>query len=63
MLRLKFRRERLRLLEEVFCPRVSFYGVQDDADALHELVEERQVGWAEPLEGREFQDRLHGALE
>ena len=55
--------ERLRLLEQLLRPHVRRDRVQDDADALGELVQERQVGLAEAVERGQLDDRQHLALE
>ena len=43
LLRLQLARERLRLLQQIFGPRVRLDRVQHDADALGELIEEGLV--------------------
>ena len=55
--------ERLRLLQQVLGPGVGLDGVDHDADRLGELVEERLVGRAEPVEARQLDDALHLPLE
>ena len=55
--------ERLRLLEQALGAAVRLDVVQHHADALHELVEERQVGRAELVEGRQLDHRLDLLLE
>ena len=40
---LEFRRERLRLLKEIFRPRVCFDRIQDNSNALGQLIEKSLV--------------------
>ena len=47
---LEFRGERLRLLEQVLRPRVRFDCVQNNADALSQLIEKRLVRGAKTIE-------------
>ena len=54
LLVLQLLRQRLGLLQQLLSAHVRGEGVQDDADALRELVEERQVGVAEPVEGSQL---------
>src|SRR5687768_6807807 len=63
LLRLQFARQRLRLLEEILGSHVRFERVQHDADGFGELVQERQMRWAELLEGCKFHDRLDHSFE
>jgi hypothetical protein len=51
--------ERLRLPQQVLGPRIRLDGVDHDADALGQLLEERLVRWAEPLERRELEHALN----
>ena len=55
--------ERLRLLEQLLGAHVRADHVEDDADALRELLEEDPVDLAERLEARELDDRAHVVLE
>ncbi len=55
--------QRLRLLEQVFGSHVRFDGVEHDADRFGELIEERFVGRAEPVETGQFHDGFHVAFE
>ena len=61
--RLQLARERLRLLQQVFSPHGGHDRVEHNADALGELIEKHQVVWAEPVERRQLDDRLHLAFE
>ena len=63
LLVLQLLRERLRLLEQLLGAHVGAERVEHDADALGELVEERQVGLAERLEAGQLDHRLHLLLE
>ena len=56
--RLQLEGELLRLLQQILGPHRRFDRVQDDADRLGQLLEERQVGLGERLERRELDDRL-----
>ena len=60
---LQLLRERLRLREQVLGPRVGLDRVDDDADALGQLIEERLVRRAEALERRELEHALDLAFE
>ena len=55
--------QRLALLQQLFGPHGRRDGVQHDADALRELIEERQVDVAELLERGQLDHRLHFAFE
>ena len=63
LLALQLPRERLRLLEQLLGAHVRLDRVEHDADRLGELIEERLVRRAEPLERRELEDGLHLAFE
>ncbi len=54
---------RLGLLEQVLGEGVGFDGVEDEADALGQLVEERLVGRAERGEGGQLDHGPHRPLE
>ena len=60
---LQLRRQRLRLLQQLLGAHRRDDRVEHDADALGELIEEREVDLAEPLERRELDDGLDLALE
>src|SRR5262249_6516327 len=53
LLVLKFQGERLGLLEKLLGPHVRRERVEDDADALRELVKEGEVDLAEAIERRQ----------
>ena len=55
--------QRLALLQQLLGPHGGRDGVQHDAHALRELIEERQVNVAELVEGGQLDDRLHFAFE
>ena len=59
LLALQFAGQRLRLLEQIFGSHVRFDRVEHDADRFGELIEERLVGRAEPVEAGQFHDGLH----
>ena len=63
LLALELSRERLRLAQQLLRAGVGLDRVEDDPDALRELLEEGQVRVAEPLEGGELDDGLHLPLE
>jgi len=46
--------ERLRLRQQILRAHVRFDGIDHDADTFHQLLEERLVGMAEPLERSQF---------
>ena len=50
LLALQFLGQRLRLLEQIFRARVGLDGVEHDADRFRQLIEERLMGRAEPVE-------------
>ena len=60
---LQLGRQRLRLLEQTLGAHVGFERVDHDADGLGELIQERLVGRAEPLERRQLDHPAHLALE
>ena len=60
---LQLERQALRLLEQLLGAHVLRDHVEDDADPLLELVEERLVHLAEAAERRELEYRHHEALE
>ena len=62
-LALQLLRQRLRLLEQLLGARVRLDRVQDDADRLRELVEERLLDLGEGREGGELDHRHHALLE
>ena len=53
----------LRLLEQILGSHVRHDHVEHHADALAELIEEHLVNGAERVERRQFDHRLHFALE
>ena len=55
--------QRLALLQQLLGPHGGRDGVQHDADALRELIEERQVDVAELLERGQLDHRLDFAFE
>ncbi len=55
--------QRLALLEQLLGPHGGGDGIQYDADALRQLIEERQVNIAEVAERRQFQHRFRFAFE
>ena len=55
---LQLSRERLGLGEEVLRPHVRLDGVDHDADALRQLIEEGLAGGIERIEGGELEDGL-----
>ncbi len=57
--RLQLLRLRLGLLEQLLGDRVGLHGVQDQANALGELIEQRLVRLAEGGKGREFDHCAH----
>ena len=59
LLELELVRQRLRLLQQIFGARVGLDGVQHDADALGELIEEGVVRRVELIEGGQLEDALH----
>ena len=61
--RLQFDRELLRLREQAFGAHRRFDRVEDDADALRQLVEERERTATEILQRREFDHGLGLAFE
>ena len=63
LLELELVRQRLRLLQQIFRARVGLDGVQHDADALGELIEEGVVRRVELVERGQLEDALHLALE
>jgi hypothetical protein len=63
LLALEFLGERLGLLQQVLGTHVRLDRVQHDADRLGQLVEERLVRRAEPVEAGQLHDGLHLALE
>ena len=60
---LQFLRKRLRLFEQILGSGVRFDGVDDDADALRELIQERFVRSAEPRKRCQFQHALDTTFE
>ena len=62
-LALQVLRERLRLEEQLLGAHVRLDRVQDDADRLGELVEERLLGVAEPRERAQLDHRHDRVLE
>ena len=56
--RLQLDGELLRLLQQVLGPHRRFDGVEDDADRLGELLEEREVRRGERLQRRQLDDRF-----
>ena len=55
--------ERLRLLEQLLGPHVGFDGVEHDADALRQLLQEGEPDLVELVEGRQLEHRLDLAFE
>ncbi len=55
--------ERLRLLQQLLRPHCRGDGVEDDPDAFGELIQERKMDVAEPVEGGQLDHRLHLTLE
>ncbi len=53
----------LRLLEQLLGDRCRLHGVEHEADALRELIEQRLMRRAEGGERGQLDDRAHGALE
>ena len=63
LLALQFFGQRLRLLQQFLRPHGGRDGVQHDTDTLGELIEERQVDVAEPVEGGQLDDGFDLAFE
>jgi hypothetical protein len=63
LLRAELLGEGLRLLQQVVGEHVGLDRVEDEADALGDLVEEREVRGAERGERCELDDGSHGTLE
>ena len=60
---LQLLRKRLRLFEQILGSGVRFDGVDDDADALRELIQERFVRSTEPRKRGQFQHAFDAAFE
>ena len=60
---LRLREQDLRLLEELLGAHVRFDRVEDDPDALGQLVEEIEVGRTECLHRRQLDNGLDPALK
>ena len=58
LLALELLGQRLGLLEEVLSAHVGFNGIEHDADAFGQLIQERLVGGAEFVERGQFHHRL-----
>jgi hypothetical protein len=58
-----FERDRLRLLEQLLGAHVRDQRVEHDADRLHQLLEEGQMGLREAAERAELDHRQHLVLE
>ena len=63
LLDLELLRQRLRLLEQLLGAGGGGDGVQDDADAFRQLIEEGEVGGVKAVERGQLDDRLHFLLE
>src|SRR3546814_20787489 len=63
LFRSKLRRQPLRLLQKILRAHVGRDGVEHDADAFHELVQERKMCLVEGIERSELENRLYLALE
>ena len=61
--RSEFIGERLRLLQQFFCPRHRGDRIEDDADALGELIQERQLDLREAVERGELDHCFDVVLE
>ena len=55
---LQFARERLRLFEQVFRARIRLDSIENDADALGQLIKKCLMGSIEPFERRKFDHRF-----
>ena len=60
---LQLLRERLRLLEQILGARVCLDGIDDDADAFGQLIQERFVRRTEAFERRELEHTLDLTFE
>ena len=63
LLALQFLRQRLGLFQQLLGAGVGLDRIDDNTQALHQLVEKRQVGPTEALEARQLDDGLDLALE
>src|SRR5260370_7006816 len=63
LLALQFSGEGLRLQQQIFRAGIGLDRVQDDADALGQLIAKREVRVAANMESREFVHSLDFALE